>query len=179
MSRRAPQIRADDGPERVWYLALADGTVRESLSLPNVRSLLEVGVATADSHILRLGDTAWVRLGDHPVWPEVAPPTTTARFVAPVAVDPGVQSNQVHTATPRMQAIWQEQREIQQAKLQERNLQEDHGRFLQALGFACGVAGLICVGDIIVFTCSLGLAFMLLVGVVRLLSLWLVWRVLR
>ena len=113
------------------------------------------------------------------MWPEVAPPATTARFVAPLAADPGVQSHQVHAATPRMQAVWQEQRDLQHAILQRRSGEEDLGRFLQALGFACGVAGLICVGDIIVFTCSIGLAFMLLVGFVRLISLWLVWRILR
>ncbi len=179
MSRRKPQLVADQEPERIWCLALADGSVRESLNHLHVRAFVETGVATADSYILRIGETTWHRLGDHPLWADVAPRVSTVAFTQPVAVDPGVQAHDVRAATPRMQALWQEQREVTQAKLQANAVQEDHGRLLQTLSLACGVIGLICVGDIIVFTCSIGLAFMLLVALVRLTSLWLIWRIMR
>ena len=90
-----------------------------------------------------------------------------------------MQANDVRAATPRMRALWQEQRDLAHADLMHRAAEEDRGRFQQALGLGCAVVGLICVGDIIVFTCSTGLAFVLLVGFVRLISLWLIWRILR
>jgi uncharacterized protein YqcC (DUF446 family) len=179
MIRRKPQLISDPEPERVWCLALADGTVRESLNHLHVRAIVETGVATADSHILRLGETTWHRLGDHPLWATVAPRASAVNSTQPVAADPGVQAQDVRAVTPRMQALWQEQREVTQAKLQASAVDEDLGRLLQSLGLACGVIGLICLGDIIVFTCSIGIAFMLLVAFVRLLSLWLIWRILR
>lgn len=179
MSRRSPKLFAENEPPREWCLALADGTVRESLSAHHVREIVETGVASADSYILRLGDPAWQRLGDHPLWAEIAPRAPTVGFAAPAAVDPGVQAHEVHAATPKMQAVWQAQRDHTQRVLQAHAADEDLGRLLQSLGFACGVVGLICLGDIIVFTCPLGMAFVLLVGFVRLISLWLVWRILR
>ena len=179
MSRRKPRLIADQEPERVWCLALADGTVRESLNYLHVRAIVETGVANADSHILRLGEMTWHRLGDHPLWPQVAPRASAVSVTQPVAADPGVQAHEVRTATPRMQSLWQEKREATQAKLQTRAVEEDLGRLYQSLSLACGVIGLICLGDIIVFTCSIGIAFMLLVAFTRLVSLWLIWRILR
>ena len=84
-----------------------------------------------------------------------------------------------NAATPRMEALWRRRRDAAQAAATASAVLEDHGRLLRALGLACAAAGLICVGDIIVFTCGLVTAFVFLLALVRLTALWLVWQAMR
>jgi hypothetical protein len=179
MIRRAPKLTAESEPERIWRLRVAPGDVREPLNQLHIRALLESGVASAESAIARIGEDTWQRLSKHPLWTEVAPPATPVPTAKPLPVDPGVIPMAVHEATPKMQAIWQEKREEAQAEALGRAALEEHGQFLQGVGYACGVASLICVGDIILFTCNLATAFVFLVGLVRLTALALVWRAMR
>jgi hypothetical protein len=176
--KRRPQLPADITPAAVWRLRLADGTERGPLTSAHVRELVECGAADAASLIADVGD-AWQPLGTHALWPEMAtrPPATPLRVAG--RADPGPVRHDVHAATPRMEALWRGQRDAAQAAATASAVLEDHGRLLRALGLACAAAGLICVGDIIVFTCGLVTAFVFLLALVRLTALWLVWQAMR
>ena len=180
MKRRQPTLPPDDGPERLWRLRLSDGTVRGPLAPEHVRELVEAGVASTDSPIARLGEEeAWQRLGDHRVWRSIAPTKVKLTFAYDAAPDPGIVRVHTHGATAKMMETWRALRRKEQGELGSRTGREEMGRFLQALGFASAVAGLICLGDIIVFTCDLVTAFILLLGLVRVCALVLVWRIVR
>jgi hypothetical protein len=179
MSRRAPKLIAENEPPRIWRLRLDTGAVEEPLNHLHVRAFVETGVASAESHVAPIGTEDWQRLGDHPMWAEIAPAPTTAKLPAPAAADVGVIPVEVHEATAKMQAIWGEQREIHAAQVAAKAEREELGRFLQGLAYTCAIAGLICVGDIIVFTCSLVTAFVFLVAFVRLIALALVWKAMK
>lgn len=179
MSRRAPKLHAENEPARIWRLRLDDGSVQEPLNHLHVKAFVETGVASAESRIAPVGTEDWQRLGDQPMWAEMAPPPTTAKLSVAAPVDVGVIPVEVHEPTPRMQALWDAQREIHEARIFAKAQHEQLGRFLQGLGYASAIAGLICVGDIIVFTCSLVTAFVFLVALVRLVALALVWKAMK
>lgn len=180
MTRRPPSIQLDDVAGRVWRLRLKDGTVRGSLAPENVRELVESGVASTDCQIARMGrEETWERLGHHPVWRSIAPTKVKLNFAVEAAPDPGIVRDETRQATMKMAETWRGLRRKEQGELGIRTGREEMGRFLQALGFASAVAGLVCLGDIIVFTCELVTAFILLLALVRVCALVLVWRILR
>ncbi len=180
MNRRSPRLTAENEPPRIWRVRIAPGDVREPLNELHVRALVETGAASAASEIARVGADDWQRLDAHPLWATLAPqPTNTVRLVAPAAADPGVVRVEVHAPTEKMQALWNEHHETVKADLTSRAVTEDHGRFLQGMAYASAIAGLICVGDVIVFTCSLVTAFVFLIGLVRLTALALVWKAMK
>jgi hypothetical protein len=179
MSRRPPKLIAETEPPRVWRLRLDRGAIEEPLNHLHVKAFVETGVASADSQIAAVGTDAWQRLGDHALWADIAPPPSTAKLSVSAPVDVGVIPVAVHQTTPRMQAIWDEQRAIRHERMLAKAEREQFGRFLQGLGYASAIAGLICVGDIIVFTCSLVTAFVFLVALVRLVALALVWKAMK
>ncbi len=179
MNRRAPKLIAENEPARTWRLRVADGTVHEPLNHLHVKAFVETGVASAESHVAPVGTEEWQRLGEHAMWADMAPPPTTAKLSVSGPVDVGVIPVEVHAPTPRMQALWDAQREEHKARILAKAEHEHLGRFLQGLGYASAIAGLICVGDIIVFTCSLVTAFLFLVAFVRLIALALVWKALK
>jgi len=179
MSRRAPRLVAETEPERVWRLRLAGGEIREPLNHLHVRALVETGAATADSELAGVGQDDWQRLGDHALWAEVRPVRTEVKLTTPAAADPGVVKNEVHEATPRIQEMWHERRAEAQAIFIARASLQEKAQLLKALGLGSAVAGLICVGDIIVFTCELATAFVFLAAIVRLLAVACVWKIVR
>jgi hypothetical protein len=179
MSRRPPQLHVESEPPRIWRLRLADGSVQAPLNHLHIQAFVETGAATADSEIAGVDSDTWQRLGDHPLWPDIAPRVSSVRLVVAAAADPGVVPVEVQAPTPKMQAMWQEHHETVKADLTHRASREDLGRFLQGMACVSAVAGLICIGDIIVFTCTLVTAFIFLVALVRFTALVLVWRAMR
>jgi hypothetical protein len=179
MSRRVPRLVAEAEPARIWRLRLASGEIREPLNHLHIRALVETEAATAESEVAPVGEDNWQRLGGHPLWADVCPARAEVKLAAPAAADPGVVKNEVREATPRMQERWNEKREEAQAVFLAKASQLEKGQLLRALGLGCGVAGLICLGDIIVFTFELAAAFVCLVAFVRLIALFCVWKIVK
>src|SRR5690348_17710827 len=53
----------------------------------HVKAFVETGAASADSGIAPVGTEHWQRLGDHPLWADLAPPPPTAKLTVTAPVE--------------------------------------------------------------------------------------------